>query len=401
MQGQILEEERFNVLDKQGKMRKKLKVYSVRYRYTDPETGKRKRTTKRGFLTKADAEAFLLEINNQQNQNMFFTPKAVLVKDFLTEWLKSYVEVNVRETTYYGYKRIIEKHLIPNLGGLDLKKLSSLDIDRLYAFLLKEGRMDGKGGLSPKTVQYTHRVLNEALSYAVKKKLIYVSPMTSISNTPKPKKYRGNIYTANEILQLLEITKDTIYEVPIALASICGLREGECLALQENDIDFNNMTIKITKQLTRVNNIVKVTPPKSEESNRIINAPKEVFDIIQRRIEKNHLNKQLLENEYHDEGWIICYDNGKCINPQYFSKNFANMIARKKLKKIRFHDLRHSCASLMLTSGVAIKTASQILGHSSISITADLYTHVTTDNKRIAAEQVGNTLFKKSDEKIN
>lgn len=110
--------------------------------------------------------------------------------------------------------------------------------------------------------------------------------MTSISNTPKPKKYRGNIYTANEILQLLEITKDTIYEVPIALASICGLREGECLALQENDIDFNNMTIKITKQLTRVNNIVKITPPKSEESNRIINAPKEVFDIIQRRIEK-------------------------------------------------------------------------------------------------------------------
>ena len=86
MQGQILEEERFNVLDKQGKMRKKLKVYSVRYRYTDPETGKRKRTTKRGFLTKADAEAFLLEINNQQNQNIFFTPKAVLVKDFLTEW---------------------------------------------------------------------------------------------------------------------------------------------------------------------------------------------------------------------------------------------------------------------------------------------------------------------------
>ena len=399
MQGEILEKERFNVRDKQGKIRKKMKVYSVRYRYTDPMTGKRKRTTKHGFLTKGDAEAFLLEINNQQNQNMYFTPKTILVKDFLNDWLKSYVEVNVRATTYLGYKRIIEKHLIPNLGGLDLKKLSSLDIDRLYAYLLKDGRADGKGGLSQTVERCVHRVFNEALSYAVKKKLIYVNPMTSISNVPKPKKYRGNIYTAEEILHLLEIVKDTVYEVPVALASICGLREGECLAIKEDDVDFDHMTININKQLTLLAKEVVVTPPKSEESNRLISAPKEVFDIIRCRIEKNHQHKKLLEDEYDDQGWIVCQDNGKLINPQYFSKNFANMIARKKLKKIRFHDLRHSCASLMLTSGVAMKTASQILGHSSISITADLYTHVTQDNKRIAAKQVANTLFGKSNPK--
>ena len=396
MQGNIIEEIRSNVRDKQGRLRKELKVYSVRYRYTDPVTGKRKRTTKRGFLTKADAESFLLEINSQQSQNIFSTPKAILVKDFLLDWLKSYAAVNVRETTYQGYERIIHKHLIPNIGGLDLKKLSSLNIDKLYAYLLTDGRADGKGGLSQKTVQYTHRVLNEALSYAVKKKLIYVNPIASISNVPKPKKYRGNIYTAEEIIQLLAMVKGTTLEVPVALASICGLREGECLAIKEDDIDFEQQTISINKQLTTVRNEVKVTPPKSEESNRLISAPKEVFDIIRRHIEKNHLHRDMLEDEYDDQGWIVCHDDGTLIKPQYFSKNFANFIQRNGLKKIRFHDLRHSCASLMLTSGVAMKTASQILGHSSISITADLYTHVTQNNKRIAAQKVADTLFKKS-----
>ena len=393
MQGEIIEEVRRNTRDKQGKLRKEMKVYHVRYRYTDPQTGERKRTTKRGFLTKGDAEHFLLEINNMQKQNTFFTPKVFLVKDFLNEWLSSYVEVNVRESTYTGYKRIIKNHLIPHLGGLDLKKLSSLDIDKLYAYLLKEGRADGKGGLSAKTVQYTHRVLNEALNYAVKKKLIYVNPMISVSNIPKPKKYHGNIYSAEEILHLLDVLKDTIYEVPIALAAVCGLRRGECLAIKEDDVDFTNMTIKVDKQLVEIDGKIMITPPKSEESKRLISAPKEVFDIIQRHIEKNHYNKKLLGSEYIDEGFIVCFSNGKCLNPKNFTKSFSCIIASKKLKKIRFHDLRHSCASLMLSSGVALKTASQILGHSSISITADLYTHVNQDLKAQAAKQVGSTLF--------
>lgn len=401
MQGMILEEIRKNVRDKQGKMRKELKVYAVRYRYTDPATGKRKRTTKRGFLTKSDAEAFLLEINNQQSQNIFLIPKVILVKDFLHDWLKSYAEINVRESTFRGYERIINKQIIPHIGGLDLKKLSSIDIDRLYAYLLKEGRTDGKGGLSQKTLQYIHRVLNEALSYAVKKKIIFINPMTSISNVPKPKKYRGNIYSAEEILHLLQITKNTIYELPIALAAICGLRRGECLAIKEDDIDFENKTILINKQLIDLDDKVVLTPPKSEESTRLISAPNEVFEIIYRHIQKNHKNKELLENEYDDQKWIICHNNGRIIKPKYFSKNFTNMIKSKNLKPIRFHDLRHSCASLMLTSGVAMKTASQILGHSSISITADLYTHVTQDNKRIAAIKIGNKLFGNSQNNSN
>lgn len=145
-----------------------------------------------------------------------------------------------------------------------------------------------------------------------------------------------------------------------------------------------------------MNNITVLGDPKSEDSNRIISAPKEVFDIIKARMQVLDKNKILLGDEFEDNNLIVCQENGKLIRPIYFTKNFSNLIKRYKLKHIRFHDLRHSCASLMLKSGVAMKTASQILGHSTIGITADLYTHVLEDSKKAAALQVGKELFRNS-----
>ncbi|WP_196592157.1 tyrosine-type recombinase/integrase [Pectinatus frisingensis] len=393
MQGSVKERIRNNARDKQGKIRQKIKVYDVYYRYTDIATGRLKNTVKRGFLTKKEAEVFLLEINEQQQKGIFCQPQVILVKTFLDDWLNTYVKINVRKSTYYGYKRIIEHHLIPHLGGFELKKLTAVDIDRLYAYLLQKGRVDGKGGLTAKSVQYTHRVLNEALEHAVKKKLIYYNPVKGITTIPKPKPFNGNIYTADEILKLLTIVKDSMYEVPVALAAICGLRRGECLGLKEKDISFEEKTINIVRQLADVNNKTIISEPKSTNGIRLISAPDEVFAILEQHIKKNHYYKQLLGKEYDDQGWIVCRNDGKWIRPILFSKNFANLIKRNRLKKIRFHDLRHSCASLMLNSGVPMKIVSQILGHSSIGITADLYTHVLQENKKDAAKNVGDMLF--------
>lgn len=396
MQGSIKERIKKRAKDAQGKVRQNVRVYDVYYRYKDPSTGKPKSTVKRGFRTKSEAQAYLLELNNKMATNSFLVPKVILFKDYLREWLETYAQVNVRPSTFIGYKRIIESHLIPHLGALDLKDVSAVSIDKLYAFLLQNGRVDGKGGLSAKSVQYTHRVLNEALEHAVKRQLIYHNPVKSITNIPRPKKYQGNIYTAEDILKLLALVKNTIFEVPIALAAICGLRRGECLALKVDDIDFTNKTIRIDKQLLSIDGKTIFSEPKSEDSKRIISAPQEVFDIIARHIEANENNKNMLLNEYSDQGLIVCQPDGKCIRPVLFSQNFNKLIKRNNFKRIRFHDLRHSCASLMLNSGVAMKTASQILGHSSISITADLYTHVLEETKKAAALQVRKALFGKT-----
>lgn len=401
MQGSIQERIRAKGKNSQGRVRSNIKVYDVRYRYKDPQTGKIKSTVKRGFLTKGEAEAFLLELNNQLAQNTFASPKTTTVREYLLDWFETYVKTNLRRSTCVGYERIIKNHLIPHIGNQTLKELTAMQIDRLYAHLSKAGRADGKGGLSAKTVMYTHRVLNEAMSHAVKKQLLFRNPVQCITNVPKPKRFKGNIYTAEEILHLLAVLQDTPYEMAVALAAVCGLRRGECLALTEEDVDFENRTIRINKQLVDIDNKGVVWEPKSEDSNRIISAPQEIFDMIARHIARHAENKRLLVDEYHENGLIVCQDDGKAIRPNYFTNNFSNLIARHKLKPIRFHDLRHSCASLMLRSGVAMKTASQILGHSTIAITADLYTHVLEDSKRQAADQVGAILFGKNEKEAS
>lgn len=382
--------------DLQGRAKVNMRAYYVSYRYIDNYTGKWKQTIKRGFVTKSNAQTFLLELQFGKDYNAFSSSGSLLVRNYLGEWLEAYAKINLRENTYIGYARIIEKHLIPHLGNVKLKELSSRHIDKMYSYLLQQGRADGKGGLSAKTVLYTHRVLNEALEHAVKKQLINRNPIKEVTNKPKPKRFRSNIYSAEEIANLLALIKNSPYEVPVALAAICGLRRGECLALGEKDIDATNGIIRINKQLLEVKNKAVFGEPKSEESNRKISAPKEVFDMIERQIVKNKENKRLLDHEYENNNLIVCQENGKPIRPVYFSKNFSKMITRNKLKPIRFHDLRHSCASIMLTSGVAMKTASQILGHSTIGITADLYMHVTDSNLKQAAQQVRDEIFGKN-----
>ena len=393
MQGRIIERIRNNARDKQGRVRKELKVYDIKFRYTDPATGTRKETTKRGFFTKGEAEAFLLDLNQRLTTNTFLPENSISMCEYLLEWMEVYVKVNLRASTYLGYRRIVKNHLIRHLGELPLKDVTAMSIDRMYAFLLQHGRADGKGGLSAKSVLYTHRVLNEAMEHAVKKKLLYLNPVKSVMNTPKPKRFKGSVYSGEEILELLLIAKDTRLEVPIALAAVCGLRRGECLGLTVDDIDFENQIITINKQLIDIENKAVLGEPKSEESNRLVSAPVEVFEIIERHLKRNMRNKNLLGHEYEDHRLVVCNDNGTPIRPVYFSKNFAKFITKHGMKQIRFHDLRHSCASLMLKSGVAMKTASQILGHSSIGITADLYTHVLQETKKEAALQVGRELF--------
>lgn len=397
MQGSIKERIRKNARDAQGRLRATLKVYDVYYRYTDLITGKKKQAIKRGFLRKSDAEAFLLDINKKQSEGKFLNQKSITIAEYLLQWLNDYVKINVRASSYVGYERIIKNHLIPYIGNTLLKNLTAMQIDNLYAELLQNGRSDGKGGLSQKSVQYTHRVLNESLEHAVKKQLIYFNPMKGITNTPKPKKFQATIYTAKELLYLLNVAKDTPYELPIALAGICGLRRGECLGLKISDIDFSTKTIKISRQLILLRKQIVESEPKSTDSNRVIAVPDMVMEIIQKQIRVNNHYKQLLQNEYFDKGYLICHNNGAPIRPDYLTKNFANFIQSKGLKKIRFHDLRHTCASLMLKSGVAMKTASEILGHSSISITADLYTHVLQDTKQVAANQIEQLLINEKD----
>ncbi len=397
MQGTITERIQNSGRDNSGKARARLKVYDVSYRFTDPTTGQRKQAMKRGFRRKQDAEAFLLRINKQQSEGSFVAQTPVLMRDFLLDWLETCVKLNVRESSYHEYKRIILHHLIPQLGGIELQRLSPTQIDRMYALLLTHGRADGTGGLAPRSVLYTHRVLNAALNHALKQRLITYNPTIGVSNTPKPRKYQVDVYTPEELLKLLAAAKDTTFEVPIALAGVCGLRRGECLGMDIGCIDFENNVLRIERQLIDIEGKLVFSEPKSEESQRVIHGPDEVFAILQRRIAFIAHCKEVLRGCYADNNLLVCENDGRPIPPKSFTHRFKVFLKKNGFRPIRFHDLRHSCASLMLKSGVELKTASAILGHSSIGITADLYTHVLEDTKKAAAERIGQELFGNKD----
>lgn len=274
-----------------------------------------------------------------------------------------------------------------------MTSITPVQIDAMYADLMRKGRADGKGGLSAKTVLYTHRVLNETLEHAVRKNLIARNPVKNIMNTPRPKRFHSTVYSVDELLELLRIVKDTVYELPIALAGICGLRRGECLALRPEDIDFGHHVIHVRRQLIEVRKKIVYTEPKSDESTRTVGVPEEILEMVSRRLSVIRRNKDMLGTEYKDHGLLICKNDGTPFRPRNFTNSFKGILARNHLKGIRFHDLRHTCATLMLRSGIPMKTASEILGHSSISITADLYTHVQESAKLAAAEQVGGLVF--------
>ncbi|SEO97339.1 site-specific integrase [Propionispora vibrioides] len=379
--------------DKHGKIRTNLKVYDVYYRYNDPITGKNNQTSKKGFRTKAEAEAYLLDVNTRQATSTFIPIKNLTVREYLQDWLKNYAETHLRQNTAAGYRSLVEKHILPIIGNIDLQKLNASHIDNLYALKLTSGRLDGKGGLAPKSVMYIHRVLHEALEHAAKKQIIFNNPVKRVTNTPKLRKYKGEIYSPEEIRSLLKAAKDTDWEVPISLAAICGMRRGEILGLRKTEINLDTGTIKISKQLIATNNGPMFESPKSEDSNRIINAPIEVLDMINLHITKQEKKMALLDTEYKNYSLLVCKADGNPIDPRIFSKNFSKFLSSNQFKHIRFHDLRHSCATLMLNSGVPLKVASQILGHSTIGITADLYTHVIDNMKKDAAIKVGSEIF--------
>jgi integrase len=379
-------------LDKNGKEKENLKVYDVYYRFKEPSTGMWRQTSKKGFRSKGEAEDFLLKINSQLNSNTFIRPKKITVREYLEEWIKTYVECNLKKTTISSYISIIRLHIIPALGNIELQKLTALHIDEFYAQKLKNGRLNGKGGLSQKSLMYIHRILSEALDHAIKKKFLTTNPIKNITNVPKVPRYRAEIYNKNEILNLLEIIKDTDMECSIALAVLCGLRRGEVLGLKWKDIDFTNSVIKIARQLIPIGNAFEYDTPKSESSIREIVAPATVISILEKQRAKQDEYKRMLNDEYQDNELINCDNDGSPINPKNFSKRFAYFLKKNNLKHIRFHDLRHSYASLMLTSGNSLKVTSSLLGHSTISLTADTYTHVLSDLKRDAANRIDNTL---------
>lgn len=372
-----------------GKIYRVSNGYRIVFRYTDSNTGEKKQTTKRGFKLKSHAKKYLNELHNRMIKGTFNVPNDILISEFLRKWLEM-KEGSIRENTYNGYRVNIENHIIPNIGDIELQKVIAMDIQNLYKTLKNKKVGNGKEGLSAKSILYIHRVLVQAFDYAINENIIYDNVAKRVK-PPKVNKYEAKIYDKEQILKLLDTSKDTLLEVPIALAALAGLRRGEVLGLRWKDIDFDNSRLYVKGQVVYNKGKLNYSFTKTDESHRCIYIAETLMKIL--KTKKDTIGElELRRRDKNGLSLVCCYNDGSFINPSSFSKKFAKFLKDNGFAHIRFHDLRHSFSSIMHSTGVSIITISKMLGHTNPQITSEIYTHLLEEDHKRAANKL-NSIF--------
>lgn len=355
----------------------------------DPQTGKRKRIIRKFRGTKQEAEAEKSRIITEQEQGVFINTKNVTVRDYLRFWIEVY-SPNLKPLTVESYTIILERHLIPFFGDLTLKKLSvnPMYIASYHSEKLKNGRVDGRGGLSKRTVEYHHRVLREALQYAISPaKLISKNPCDEVK-PPKPEKPNFPVLDPIETKQFIQFIQDHPDCYAIFFDLYSGLRRGELLGLTWDRVNFSAKTALIDATLLKVTKDGEPLWGTSTKNGRkrVIGLSDKVIDVL-KAIKKEQAKNRLFYGEnYVHYNLVFCQPDGQPINPSAFSKR-VKRLTNKFGKNLRLHDLRHTHISLLIEAGVHAKIIQSLSGHTKISTTMDIYGHLFEKHESKAIEK--------------
>ena len=356
-------------------------------RYTaghDPATGKQIFKSVLG-KTQAEVKEKLKKALVEAGQIDFTKSGKYTVGTWMDEWFENVAKIKVRPSSHQTYRGYIDNHIKPNIGNIPLEKLTTMDLQKLYRTLLTKGRVDRieaenqPRGLSAKTVRNINQVISSALDLAVAQKIIPSNP-TDACELPKVE-HREMQTIPEEQLQafLAEARATGVYEMYyIELAT--GLRRGELLGLKWQDIDWKNGIIKVRRQIARMDGQIVEAPLKTKNSYRTVTISPQSIEVLKQQRAKTH------------DQYVFPSPNGGPISPDSVNNMLKRVLARAGIPKVRFHDLRHTFATIALQNGVDIKTVSGMLGHFSAGFTLDTYAHVTTAAQKEAAQTMGNVL---------
>lgn len=333
-----------------------------------------------------------IESNPAKGINPATDEVSVLFTDFMLEWLEM-MKSRIEETTYASYASAIKQGIVPYFLG---KGYTLTDMEANPKYIQDYYQHDLDKGLTANTVIRRHANIRKALQHAFQLDLIKSNPADKIER-PKKADYIASYYTGEELSVLFEASKGDPLELPIILAAYYGLRRSEVLGLKWNAIDFENKKITINFTVTEVNNgdgrgnfIVEKARTKSKSSRRVLPLVKPIEDLLIKIKQEQDENRMLCGSSYNDKylDFVNVNKLGERIKPNYISQHFNLILKKNGLRKIRFHDLRHSCASLLYASGVSLKEIQQWLGHSDISTTSNIYTHLDYSSKVTSANAI-------------
>ena len=363
-------------------------------RYTagyNPETGKRIIKNVLG-KTQTECKAKLAAAMEATKGVDVSRADEYTVATWLRSWYDIYAKPNVRVATADRYRLVIEQYTIPRIGSIKLTKLTAHDLQKLYKELMESGRTRGKSGhgnpgLSSTTVRSLHLMLHNALNRAVKERLILRNP-TEDCIAPKVQKFEMQILPPEHIKDYLDAADKRGLLPMFYLELVSGLRKGELTALLWSDLDIQNKTISVSKQAYKVDGKMTVMPPKTANSIRHIALSNETLDMLKKLKEENPDSKYIFTSPV----------TGEMYHPDSVVNLHKKILKEAGLEHIRFHDLRHTFATLALQNGVDVKTVSAMLGHSSAGFTLATYTHSTTAAQHQAAAIMGNLVSGKKPE---
>jgi integrase len=346
--------------------RRKDGLYMARYTLETATGAKRKTLYAK---TRKEVSEKLMNALAHAQKGIVAEPSAMALGTFLERWLEDSVRGSVRQSTYQRDESLCRVHLVPGLGKKKLKTLNAADVQRFY-----RAKLDS--GLSSATVHKLHVILHKALKQAVRWGL---TPRNVADDVDAPKIHKDEVtpLVTEEAREFLETARGDKLEALYILAVQSGLRQGELLALRWEDVDLEARTLQVRRTLTRNGGKLAVGPTKTAKGRRTVKLTQDATEALQ-----GHLERQLIEidkavDSWQENGLVFCTGKGTLINPTNLRRrSLAPLLQRACLPPMTFHQLRHTAATILLLKNVNPKVVSEMLGHATIAITLDTYSHV-------------------------
>ncbi len=369
-----------------GHIRKRGNKYAVILDIGRKEDGSRNRKWFSGFDTKKAAQKFLNEKLHEIDTGKFVEVTKETMKEYFAAWLED-KKTQVRPSTWKSYRWLINR-MVEHIGKIKMADLKPQHLQKMYNQLQK-----GEKPLSARSVLHAHLIIQEALDRAMKWGMIHRNVAEAV-DAPRPKKIEMSVWDAEEVRKFLEVAKEDRYYIAFLIAITTGMRKGEILGLRWKDIDFEKNTLSVRQTFARAEKGHDFQEPKSSSSFRSIALPPDTIEAL--RLHKVQQAKEKLKagSLYQDMGMVVATSVGTPVLSRNLDRTWFKLMEKAGVSRIRFHDLRHTHATLMLKNGVHPKIVSERLGHSNIGITLDTYSHVLPGLQEAAAKQFADALFR-------
>ncbi|MCU1450389.1 MAG: site-specific integrase [Acidimicrobiales bacterium] len=396
-----------------GSVIKRGKRWSIVVDVGRDEKGRRKQKWHSGYATRKAAEDALPDILKRLQAGEYVAPSKLTLGEFLTkEWLPA-IRATVRPSTFVSYQMHVATHIKPRIGNLSLQRVSGAALNGLYAELLVEGRTSRKKApdadkaadaaksppartdLSPATVRRVHATLHRAFRDAVRWHRLTRNP-ADLADPPKQRAGGSPemaTWTADELRSFLDSVAGDRLVGMWTLFATTGMRRGEVLGLRWSDVDLEAARLSIRQTLVAIGYEARYSTPKTAKGRRVVALDPTTVAALKAHRARQLEDRMALGAGWPDHGLVFTREDGSWVHPDACSQFFEKLVGRTKLPRIRLHDLRHTHATLALAAGVHPKVVSERLGHSTVSMTLDIYSHAVPAMQEDAADKVAALVF--------